>query len=67
MANYVMLKWRGEGGGGWGSVKMVNATCISGLADSNVSSPLTRKIQYCGEPPSSRGSVFDLRPPGSEF
>ena len=32
-----------------------------------VSSPLTHKIQYCGEPPSSRGSVFDLRPPGSEF
>ena len=25
------------------------------------------KIQYCGEPPWPRGSVFDLKPPGLEF
>ena len=33
----------------------------------NVSSPLTRKIQYCREPLRPRGSVLGLRPPGIEF
>ena len=33
----------------------------------HVSSPLTRKIQYCAEPPGSRGTMFGLRPPGLKF
>ena len=33
----------------------------------NVSSPSTCESQYCGEPPSPRGSVLGLRPPGLEF
>ena len=33
----------------------------------NVSSPSTRKTQYCGEPLSPRGSVLGLRPPGFKF
>ena len=28
--------------------------------------PLTRKIQYCGEPPWRRGGVLGLKPPGLE-
>ena len=33
----------------------------------NVSSPSTRKTQYCGEPPWPTGSVLGYRPPGFEF
>ena len=33
----------------------------------NVSSPTTRKTQYCGKPRKLRGSVLGIRTPGFEF
>ena len=41
---------------------------LGGLKETkNVSSPFTWESQYCGEPPWTRGSVLDLRPPGLIF
>ena len=56
------------------SFKMVGTiSCICGTRsrrferNKNVSSPSTRKTQYCGEPLWPGGSVLGLRPPWFEF
>ena len=48
-------------------VKSPPAGGLGGLKEKKVSSPSTRKTQYCGEPPCARGSVLGFRPPGFVF
>ena len=38
-----------------------------GSNETYISSPPTRKTQYCGEPPWPKGSVLGVRPPGFAF
>ena len=40
---------------------------LGGLKKKMFFSPSTHKTQYCGGPPSPRGSVLGFRPPGFEF